>query len=241
MNSQIWTLTGSLDGAPAHIMGVRGPNGEKGVIKRAAPPDGEAALQNEIEVRAKLDHPAFVPVWAMGQDQGGGFIVMPWAADGTLAGCASVRRALVALVVVAEALAALHSHGYVHYDVGPSNILLAGSKTWLADFGLCRPFDPLSDGPIGAHAPAVDIYGLGKTLYTVLSGCFWQADSSITTATAGLPRALRDETGALLGAMLAPLRQRPTSVAPLRAGLCRLAQDPLWTERSFSRQYTRLA
>ncbi|MCP3918623.1 MAG: serine/threonine protein kinase [bacterium] len=98
---------------------------------------------------------------------------------------------IVAHVVArtARAAEAAHATGLVHRDVAPKNILLTADGTpCLVDFGvasLCeetRTTDPAAAGTLPymapeqlesgrvARRPAVDVYGLGATLYHLLAG-----------------------------------------------------------------------
>ncbi|WP_433191873.1 protein kinase domain-containing protein [Nocardia sp. CA-107356] len=121
------------------------------------------------------------------------FLVMPFHARGSLAarvrtsGPFEWQEVLSIGIKMAGALAVAHTCGIVHRDVNPANVLISDyGEPQLADFGIARVsggFETDADlitGTPAYTAPEVlrgeqptvasDLYGLGATLFTLLTG-----------------------------------------------------------------------
>ena len=102
----------------------------------------------EVETASRLSE-AGLPVANIveaGLDHERPYFVMPWIDGGTLEDRAfakpgiAIAAALELLIETADALSAVHTAGYAHRDVKPSNVLLA-VRPILCDFGLCLQVD----------------------------------------------------------------------------------------------------
>jgi serine/threonine protein kinase len=134
-------------------------------------------------------------------------------------------------LTLARALMLAHSTGVLHGDVTPQNVLLRSTAPVLADFGLAvlrdyqgnvasgftmahaAPETVRYDGAIDRHT---DIYGLGSTLYTALTGAPPFPARHGEEDTARAHRILHDDPA------------RPTVAPPWLADLlmAMLAKDP---------------
>ncbi|MBL9133065.1 MAG: serine/threonine protein kinase [Verrucomicrobiaceae bacterium] len=150
----------------------------------------------EAEAMAKLDHPAIVPVYGLGEEDGTPFFTMKLAAGGTLAARLSTYRGkwreIAELIArISEAVHYAHEHGVLHRDLKPGNILFdENGQVQVSDFGLAKLIGAPSDltrtialmgtpnymapeltrGGKGAATTASDVWSLGIMLYELLAG-----------------------------------------------------------------------
>lgn len=104
-------------------------------------------------------------------------------------GLTSYENALLIFLTVGSTLMEVHRHGIIHRDISPENIMIAkDGDIKLIDFGACRDFinhrssenDSIFLKPGFAppeqytnndrQGPWTDIYALGATFYTIVSG-----------------------------------------------------------------------
>jgi serine/threonine protein kinase len=106
-------------------------------------------MLREAEALARLSDPNVVQVFDVGTyalegagGRGGVFIVMELVRDGTLADWLEVPRSckevLAKFIAAGRGLAAAHAAGLIHRDFKPTNVLLAGERVLVSDFGLVR-------------------------------------------------------------------------------------------------------
>jgi serine/threonine protein kinase len=201
---------GSMVG-PYRVEEMLGEGG-MGVVYRALAPDGQTValklvkgeiakddvfrrrFDREARTAARVGHPNVVPVIDTGEQDG-----IPWMAQQFITGGSLERRiehdgplplafVLDICTQVADGLDAMHSHGLIHRDVKPGNILLdEADKAYITDFGLMkdreasvltRPGQAL--GSMDYMAPEQirgedvtarsDVYSLGCVMCECLSG-----------------------------------------------------------------------
>ena len=154
-------------------------------------------FRREAEIAAKLAHNNIVGVIDAGEVAGHHYFVMEFVEGETIKDILEKgkifdeRVALEIVLAVAEALKHAHLRGLIHRDVKPENVILTkdgGVK--LADLGLARPTADekwaMSEAGMAIGTPyyispeqvrgqvnvdiRADIYGLGATLYHMVTG-----------------------------------------------------------------------
>lgn len=158
-------------------------------------PEFRARFEREARTIAQLEHPAIVPVYDFGEDDGQPFLVMRLMRGGDLAdrlasGPLSVAETAVILKRLGSALDAAHSQGVIHRDLKPGNVLFDQyGDAYLADFGIAHiasstqaltasgslvgtptymsPEQVYGDKELDGRS---DIYALGVILFQMLTG-----------------------------------------------------------------------
>jgi tetratricopeptide (TPR) repeat protein len=100
-------------------------------------------FRREVLVAAKLQHPHVVPVLTTGETDGLPWFTMPYVEGDSLRrrleqGAVAIGEAVSILRDVARGLAYAHSHGIVHRDIKPDNVLLSAGSATVTDFGIAK-------------------------------------------------------------------------------------------------------
>ncbi len=163
-----------------------------------AGPAQVARFAREARALAKLRHPNIVTVYEVGQERGSPFIVMDFVEGETLGarlargGPFAPRVAVAFITKAARAIDAAHRASVLHRDLKPDNLIVTSDGELLVtDFGLAKDLDdaeasasssargflgtPGFAGPEQVRGglevgPAADVWGLGATLYTLITG-----------------------------------------------------------------------
>jgi eukaryotic-like serine/threonine-protein kinase len=164
-------------------------------ILHAESPQLSRRFAQEARLQAKIDHPNVCKVYEVGEVDGKNFIAMQFIPGKTLRDVAlKIEEKARIIKQVAEALHSAHKEGLVHRDIKPTNIMVVKTEEglwhpYILDFGLASEQEssgltmpgivvgtPQYMAPEQARADTshvdrrTDVYGLGATLYELLSG-----------------------------------------------------------------------
>jgi serine/threonine protein kinase len=207
----------------------------------------------ELRAFAAVESPYLVDLLDAGRDGSSFFYALEHCPGGSLESPTRPlerRERMLAVSQAAYGAHALHEAGLVHRGINPGSILLATDGARLADLGLAQVLDATTSvtglGPTGALGyldPAVlsgaaastasDIWSLGATLHTALSGVGVHGDlplhdpllavRRILTQPPRLSGDLTEQESELIGRCLSPdAGARPASALALAREIERL-------------------
>lgn len=161
------------------------------VHAKSATPEQVLELWSEAQIAAKIGHPGIVAVHEFGYTLAGDpYYTMDFVEGTELRavlrdGAMAPPRAIALLQEIASAVAAAHTHGVVHCDLKPGNVLVdPHGHVRILDFGLAVTAGHATDGKIRgsprymapeqvsglAVSAATDVYAIGLIFYEMLAG-----------------------------------------------------------------------
>jgi len=166
-------------------------------------PQFRVRFEREAKMIALLEHPAIVPVYDFGEQEGQPYIVMRYMSGGSLAdrlsqGAIPFEETSRVIARLAPALDVAHARGIIHRDIKPGNVLFDQyGNAFLSDFGIARLTQQSATTITGESivgTPAYmspeqvqgtktidgrsDIYAMGVLVYQMLTGHIpYQADT----------------------------------------------------------------
>ncbi len=155
--------------------------------------DAEARFLREAQSAGRLSHPNIVTIYDVGEADGFAYIAMEFLTGATLRdvmdkGPMPLDLALETAQQMADALAFAHTHGVIHRDVKPANVMISGGqgRVKLTDFGIAHLANsdhtqagqmlgsPRYMSPEQAMGRELDgrsdMFSLGAVLYEMLTG-----------------------------------------------------------------------
>jgi len=188
-------------GGMATVFHAYDPKFERDVAIKVLPqaflhdPQFRTRFEREGRVIARLEHPAIVPVYDFGEQDGQPYIVMRYMSGGSLTerleeGPIPLGETSQVVTRICQALDAAHSRDIIHRDLKPGNILFDQyGNAYLSDFGIARitgEGGPTLTGSAIIGTPAYmspeqvqsnkaidsrsDIYTMGALVYQMLTG-----------------------------------------------------------------------
>ena len=186
-HGSVWIARDERDGARVAVKRVPVAGGD---------PQERARIVREGRAAARLEHPAIVALYGVGDEAGAHYLVSELVDGPSLAWLYAQRSFDDRLVLeigsdLASALVHAHERGVVHRDVKPANVIVpaqsGAARAKLTDFGVARLSGEAaltrSGDVVGTLAymapeqaegrdagPAADLYSLALTLYEGFAG-----------------------------------------------------------------------
>ena len=182
-------FVGGEDGSSVFLTDHDSPDVRKAAIKLvpADSPEAEGLLARWRHA-AKLSHPHMIRLLDMGRGELDGaavlYVVMEYAEENLSSVIArrplAPAEARAILGPVVDALAYVHSKGFVHCRIKPANVMAENDRLKISSDGLCRigefsgsvgkpgAYDP-PEAAGGRISPAGDVWSLGMTLCEALT------------------------------------------------------------------------
>ena len=188
-------------GGMATVYKAYDPRFEREVAVKVLPremlhdPQFRVRFEREAKTVASLEHPAIVPVYDVGEEDGQPYFVMRYMTGGSLSerintGSLSVLETAKIIERLSSALDEAHIKGIVHRDLKPGNILFDHiGEPYVSDFGIAKIAQaqgaatvtgggiigtPAYMSPEQAQGDKVDgrsdIYALGVIVFEMLTG-----------------------------------------------------------------------
>ena len=213
-------------------------------------------FKSEARKIASLNNDHIVNIIDVFDENGTSYYVMKYLSGGSVAalqkqsGTISEPIALKVIEEVSDALKSVHSRGLLHLDIKPANILFdERGRAVLIDFGVSkyvdsqqdssttssligysRGFAPLEqvNSTITSLSAASDIYALGATLYSLITGKTPpDASSVLESGVPPMPSGLSGEvSNAIKQAMKPNRKDRPQSIDDFISLLPALSLEP---------------
>lgn len=187
-------------GGMAAVYHAFDPGFQREVAVKVLPPEFlrdptlRARFEREARMIAGLEHPAIVPVYDVGEEDGQPYLVMRFMPGGALSNrleSGPLPIADIARIIqrIGSALDEAHKRGIIHRDLKPGNILFDQyGEAYLSDFGIARSVE--SQGTLTGYGGAIgtpgymspeqiqgdtldnrsDIYALGIVAFEMLTG-----------------------------------------------------------------------
>ncbi|MGA2504557.1 MAG: protein kinase [Anaerolineales bacterium] len=186
-------------GGMATVYQAYDPRFEREVALKVLPramlhdPQFRTRFEREAKTIAMLEHPAIVPVYDFGEEDGQPYFVMRYMTGGSLSD--RIKKGPMTVPEVAQLFGRLappldeaHAKGIIHRDLKPGNILFDQyGEPYISDFGIAKiaatPSNVTGSAIVGTPAymspeqaqgegidGRSDIYGLGVILFELLTG-----------------------------------------------------------------------